>query len=310
MSNQYNDPNNPKNDPNQPKPEFSPPPPPYQQTGQGFPQQPQGPGYPYQQPSQGYPQSGQGFPQQQPPKKNAWAWYKRQKKGAKIGIGCLSLVVLLVLCSIGSAISSAATGTTNIAQSTPTTQQVTQTTGTTKTATKPTPAPKPTPTPKPQPTFVTFTDGTFQVGKDIKPGTYRTRNASPGCYYARLKGFGSAVDDIIANNNAENVAIVTILASDKGFQSTNCGTWTADLSQVTKSKTSFDDGMYIVGTDIEPGTYKSSGQSGCYYARLKGFSNTTDDILANENTDTAAIVTLADGDKGFQSTRCGTWTKM
>lgn len=162
----------------------------------------------------------------------------------------------------------------------------------------------------PTPTFATFSDGTYQVGTDIQPGTYRTQTGSPGCYYARLKGFGGTNDDILANNLTDYPAIVTILPSDKGFESQNCGTWTKDLSQITTSKTTFGDGMYIVGTDIQPGTYRNTTSSGCYYARLSGFSNTDSDIIANNLTDASAIVTISASDKGFESTRCGTWTKL
>ena len=159
-------------------------------------------------------------------------------------------------------------------------------------------------------TYPQFGDGTFVVGQDIQPGTYRTQVASPGCYYARLSGFGGTIGDIIANANTDAPAIVTISASDKGFESVGCGTWTKDLSAITTSKTSFADGMYIVRTDIQPGTYKSSGQSGCYYARLRRFGGTIDDIIANANTDTPAIVTISASDKGFESANCGTWTKV
>ncbi len=166
------------------------------------------------------------------------------------------------------------------------------------------------PTAKPKATFAHFGDGTFQVGKDIQPGTYRTREGSSGCYYARLKGFGGSVEDIIANNTTDAPAIVTIAATDKGFESQSCGTWTKDLSQITKSKTTFDDGMYIVGTDITPGTYKNTGVQGCYYARLRNFSGSLDAIIANNNVDSTAIVTIASSDKGFESNGCGTWTKQ
>lgn len=187
-----------------------------------------------------------------------------------------------------------------------TTSQATQPASTGQQPTQ-TPQMQPTPTTNP---YAQFGDGTFVVGKDIQPGTYRTREASSGCYYARLRGFGGTTDDIIANANTDAPAIVTIAATDKGFESTSCGIWTKDLSAITTSKTSFGDGMYIVGTDMQPGTYKSSGQSGCYYARLRGFGSTTDDIIANENTDSPAIVTIAATDKGFESTSCGTWTKV
>jgi hypothetical protein len=166
------------------------------------------------------------------------------------------------------------------------------------------------PTQKPTPSFATFGDGTYQVGKDIQPGTYRTRTRSTNCYYARLRGFSGSTDDIIANNDTDAPAVVTIKPTDKGFSSQNCGTWTKDLSRITASMTGFDDGMYIVGTDITPGTYKDAGGDGCYYARLSGFGNTTDDILANNLASAPAIVTISASDKGFETKGCGTWKKL
>lgn len=155
-----------------------------------------------------------------------------------------------------------------------------------------------------------FSDGTHEVGKDIEPGTYRTRAGKSGCYYARLSGFSNEFSDILSNDNTDAPTVVTIEATDKGFKSTRCGTWTQDLSQITESKTSFGDGVYIVGTDIEPGQYKNSGQSGCYYARLSGFHGDFGDIISNENSDDVSIVNIAATDKGFKSTRCGTWVKQ
>lgn len=112
------------------------------------------------------------------------------------------------------------------------------------------------------------------------------------------------------NENTDAPAVITIMPNDKGFKSTRCGTWTQDLSQITSSKTTFDNGIFIVGTDIEPGTYKNSGQTGCYYARLKDFTGGLSSIITNENTDDVARVTIATTDKGFKSTRCGAWTKQ
>lgn len=255
-----------------------------------------------------YPQ-GQQQPQYQPPFNPSQPFFAQppqsppKKKHTKRNIGCLAIVVLIVLVII------IATATSNSGPAKTATASSATTVATTTTS-KSTPKSdvKPTPTAKPQ--FATFGDGMFQIGKDIKAGTYRTRTGSVNCYYSRLSGFTGALDEILANDNTSAPAIVTIDASDKGFQSTGCGTWTADLSQITKSKTSFGDGEYIIGTDIEPGTYKSSGSSGCYYARLSGFGGVLDEVLDNNNTDTSAIVTIATGDKGFLAQRCGTWTKM
>ncbi len=176
-------------------------------------------------------------------------------------------------------------------------------------ATTPTPQPTPAP-PAPKSPATSFGDGNYVVSTDIQPGTYRTRVGSPGCYYARLSGFSGSMDEILANNNTDFPAVITIPSSDKGFQSSSCGTWTQDLSEITSSQTSFGDGIFIVGTDMLPGTYRSSGSTGCYYARVSGFSGTDGEILANDNTDTAAVVTILASDKGFVSSNCGTWVKI
>ncbi|PRQ11630.1 hypothetical protein C1Y63_05485 [Corynebacterium sp. 13CS0277] len=72
---------------------------------------------------------------------------------------------------------------------------------------------------------VTFGAGTHRVGDDIAPGTYRAAHAGESCYWERLSGFTGAFEDIIANDNAQGTAIVTILPSDHGFTSRGCGTW-------------------------------------------------------------------------------------
>ncbi|MFF6982457.1 hypothetical protein ACFZAV_33395 [Streptomyces sp. NPDC008343] len=72
-------------------------------------------------------------------------------------------------------------------------------------------------------------DGTYVVGKDIRPGTYRTEGpedtAIPNCYWARLSGTSGEFNEIIANGNTAGPTTVTISASDKAFQTTGCKTW-------------------------------------------------------------------------------------
>lgn len=168
-------------------------------------------------------------------------------------------------------------------------------------------------TPTPTVTYLTFGDGTYHIGNDIQPaaniikfGRYRTRTPSPGCHYTRIGDAGAVVADI----KTDTTAIIMIKATDKEFKTQKCGTWTTDLSPITTSKTSFGDGMYFVGTDIEPGIYQSTGGSACQYARLQGFDGTQSEILPKNPTDTATTVTILLTDKGFQSNGCGTWTKQ
>jgi hypothetical protein len=153
-----------------------------------------------------------------------------------------------------------------------------------------------------------FRDGTKVVGKDVTPGTYRTRARSPGCYWTRLAGFSGEMGDILANGIESGPKVVTIGSSDKGFESRGCGLWTQDLSAITSSMDApFGDGTFIVGTDIAPGTWRADAATDCYWTRLRGFSGGMGDVITNALK--TGVVTIAATDKGFASQKCGTWTK-
>jgi hypothetical protein len=177
----------------------------------------------------------------------------------------------------------------------------------------PTNAPVPTkalPTRAPAPQVASFGSGMQVVGADITPATYRSMGGD-SCYWERLSGFGGTLDEIVANENAAGPTVVTIAATDKGFSSTRCSRWSQDLSPITSSPTApFGDGVFIVNKDIAPGTWRSSGGDGCYWARLAGFSGELDHIIANDNVSGPTVVTVGAADAGFTSTRCGTWNKV
>lgn len=66
-------------------------------------------------------------------------------------------------------------------------------------------------------------DGTWRVGVDIQPGTYRSSGGDP-CYWARLYGFaGNSQSEIHLGSGP---TVVTIAPTDVGFESRKCGTWT------------------------------------------------------------------------------------
>ncbi|MDH6513724.1 hypothetical protein M2163_009304 [Streptomyces sp. SAI-135] len=72
-------------------------------------------------------------------------------------------------------------------------------------------------------------DGTYVVGSDIKPGTYRSEGPQGGlvtsCYWARLSSTSGEAKDIIANDATSGQATVTIAATDKAFTTTGCKAW-------------------------------------------------------------------------------------
>lgn len=159
----------------------------------------------------------------------------------------------------------------------------------------------------------TFGNGINVVGRDLIAGvTYRTRTIPDGCYWARLSGFGGTLDEVIANDFTNGYSVVTIGANDVGFESSRCGTWTRDLSPVTASPTApiTANGTYIVGVDVAPGRWQATNTDGCYWARLSGFSGRLSDVIANGFVSGAVVVDIAPGDVGFETSRCGTWTKV
>lgn len=80
--------------------------------------------------------------------------------------------------------------------------------------------------PPPPPTAMAG-DGIYQVGVDVKPGTYVSDPSPSGnCYWERNNG-GDGVESIIANDNTAGRSIVTIRKGDKFFKSSGCSDWRA-----------------------------------------------------------------------------------
>ena len=78
----------------------------------------------------------------------------------------------------------------------------------------------------PEPAAALPGDGTFQVGVDVKAGTYVSKPSPNGnCYWARLSG-SDGIDSIIDNDNTSGQAVVTIKKTDKFFESSGCSDWT------------------------------------------------------------------------------------
>lgn len=83
------------------------------------------------------------------------------------------------------------------------------------------------PAEKAPPVGVTMpTDGTYLVGKHIKPGTYVAAGADVGrCYWARLRDTSGEMRSIIAASYRTGRQIVTIRKGDFAFVTDGCGPW-------------------------------------------------------------------------------------
>jgi hypothetical protein len=150
-------------------------------------------------------------------------------------------------------------------------------------------------------------DGIYKVGTGIKPGLYKATGTGDSCYWETLNGFTGSLWDI--NNNYFGTAntYVRITEADRGFNTSDCGSWIAapktgaNASKITK------DGTYRIGIDIKAGTYvgKSNGAS-CYWATLDDFTDDLYDIRDNYYGSARTIIEIPRDVAGLEVSGCGT----
>lgn len=67
------------------------------------------------------------------------------------------------------------------------------------------------------------------------------------------------------------------------------------------------DGTYLVGTQIQAGTYQSTGGDFCYWERLNALTGSFNAIITNGADEGQQFVTILVSDKAFKSQGCGSW---
>jgi hypothetical protein len=167
------------------------------------------------------------------------------------------------------------------------------------------------PPPPPPPPILTFGPGTHLVNSTIPAGRY-VANTDDGCYWERLSGLGGTLDEIIANDfrGYAGRSIVDVSASDLAFSfDADCGNFSTYVASGSPIN-SIVPGSHVVGSDIQPGTYSTNAQDGCYWERTTSFSGELSAIIANDfiSQTGPALVTISPSDVGFTSDAdCGTW---
>jgi len=151
--------------------------------------------------------------------------------------------------------------------------------------------------------------GTHLVGTDIQPGIY-WGNAGQGlfnsCYWERMSDLSGSFDAIIANDNAEGQFYLEVKPTDKALK-VDCEIYplSSEPSNGGTFPTIIEPGTYLVGVDIQPGTYK--GQAGadimnsCYWERLSNVAGDIDGIIANENATGQFYVAISASDFAFNT---------
>ena len=159
-----------------------------------------------------------------------------------------------------------------------------------------------------------FGSGQFRIGEQIVAGRYFADPLQNGCYWERQKGTSGTLGDIIANRFVGYDAmqyIVDILPSDVAFKTdAKCGLWSDSPKHGLQS--SISAGVWLVGAQVAPGSYRASGGTGCYWERLRHFQfQGQTSVIANSFSagSKAQSVTIDAKDVGFATdANCGTWT--
>ncbi|MGH3786757.1 MAG: hypothetical protein ACRDRG_09465 [Pseudonocardiaceae bacterium] len=114
---------------------------------------------------------------------------------------------------------------------------------------------------------------------------------------------------------AANLALIAMLANRGDPAPTVSAQAQQQASPALPSSlpTTFGEGKFVVGTDIAPGTYHTTGPADtqyCYWERFKEPSGAAESIIANHVGRGPTTVTIDAGDGAFNTRWCGTWTKV
>jgi hypothetical protein len=150
----------------------------------------------------------------------------------------------------------------------------------------------------------------FRIKADILPGRYFS-TPDRDCYWERLSGpSGGIIASQHLDYDAEQ-AIADIRPSDAAFlASWQCRTWAR--SAPFGAQSTIKPGMWLVGAQITPGTYRTTAGYGCRWSRLRDFSDDVSAIIREEFVEFPGmkVAVIQKTDVGFSSSfACGTWTR-
>lgn len=157
-------------------------------------------------------------------------------------------------------------------------------------------------------------DGVRLVPSQVPRGTYVTTSKSTDfCYWETMSGFGGSFEEIVSNDIGYGQRIMELTGAAVGVTTERCGSWVR-LSDTPTSRKSFvaGDGVWSVQKQIAPGLYRaSSGANSCYWARTSDFTGDLGSIIDNYiGSAPNPIVRISSTDAGFESSRCGSWTRI
>jgi hypothetical protein len=147
-------------------------------------------------------------------------------------------------------------------------------------------------------TMPKYDDGEYLVGKDILAGLYKVTLMNTNSKIGYVERAASAdMSTILANITYTGDGYIKIKSTDAVVKLSGVVITPIHYTNLTPNiKNEVGSGTYLIGIDINPGTYKiepTAGSGKAYYARLSSVSMDENDIIKYEffkNTETITIL--------------------
>ena len=161
-----------------------------------------------------------------------------------------------------------------------------------------------------------FGEGRFVVGEDIEPGLYRASvdvtKPNPRCSWARITHYRDLFDLGGRGNVQEGQAYVTIYQYDARVETEGCTRWeqvNVNNAQLAITPRSFGSGIHLVGIDIAPGAYTSTGKHGmaCIWEKLAATDHESGSMIAMGKFTGRSSVVIQPTEVAFASHNCASW---
>jgi hypothetical protein len=166
--------------------------------------------------------------------------------------------------------------------------------------------------PTANPPQVVVHPGSYRVSAfgPVTPGTYRAQYATPNCHWERAGAFSGSEEVVLASVTSDDRQVVTIRDTDQSFRTSGCAPFVNELFPIRPGLYDvFDDGTWIVGTDVGFGTWTAPGGPECEWSRVSDFSGDASALKATDSGVDNPFVTIQAGDAGFVTSGCGTWER-
>lgn len=156
-----------------------------------------------------------------------------------------------------------------------------------------------------------YMSGTYKVGIDISEGEYLVVSTGLSCYIEVNKDSSGTFESIVSNENFSTRTYITLLEGQY-FEIKNGKFIEVTKANAYQSENNFyEEGMYKVGKDIQPGEYKiTSNDSYCYIEVAKNSYHIIDSIISNDNIPLgeSTYITVSSGQ--YLTIKGGTFEKV